>query len=136
MRRIIFVALILLATAFVAPASAFADASVADRHGLALNQVQLYAIVIGALSPVVGYVLNAGFVKQVWARVPEPVAALVHVLVAAVGAAIYQAAETGSLGFNDATLQVLLTAVAAAFAAHGFVWKPSGVQASLAAPPS
>lgn len=136
MKRIaVFAALLLLALLLV-PTLAFADASTVERHGLALDQVQLYAVVIGIFSPIVSYVLNSGLVKRVWANVPEPIAAMVHVLVAAVGAAIYQAAAAGSLGFNDATLQVLLSAVVAAFVAHGLVWKPSGVQARLASPPS
>lgn len=119
----------------VVATSALADVGTHERNGLVLDQVQLYAVVIGVVSPIVAYIVNSAVVRRVWATVPEPVAAMVHVLVAAVGAAVYQAAEAGTLGLNDATLQVLLSAVAAAFFAHKLVYVPSGVQARLAVPP-
>jgi hypothetical protein len=138
MKRLILVLLAVVVALVVVPSVALADASTAERHGLVLDQVQLYSVVIGVFSPIVGYIVNSGLVKKVSASIPEPVAAMVHVLIAAVGAAIYQAAVAGHLGFNDETLQVLLSAVVAAFAAHRLIWVPSGVQPRLAAgaPPS
>lgn len=113
-------------------ATAFAGEGTHDAPFQALPQSQLWCVVIGALTPIVAYVLNSAFAKRMTAGIPEPVLSMTHVAVAAIGAAIYTMAETNTFGWNTMTLQLLLSAVATAFAAHGLVWKPSGVQARLA----
>jgi hypothetical protein len=87
---------------------------------------QLAVLVIGLLVPLAGYLLNyAG----PWAS--EKVKGLVQVAVAAVAAGLYQAVEAGNLGLNDVTLQLVVTAVLGALAAHKLLWLPSGISTSL-----
>lgn len=125
----LFIAFVVLS--LVLPVLALADVPTRPTPQLVLSQAQLWVLVIGVLSPIVAYILNNAVLKKIWASLPEPIAATIHVAVAAVAAAIYSAANTNSFGWNATTLQLLLTSVAAAFVAHGMVWKPSGVQAKL-----
>jgi hypothetical protein len=93
-----------------------------------LSQSQLWTAVIGALVPLVTYVLNH---YAPWAN--ETVKGIVLLVVAAVAGGLYTALGTSVFGFNDQTLQLVATSVFAAFAAHGLIWKPTGVAASLGA---
>lgn len=96
---------------------------------LVLPTVQLWTILAGTLVTAVTYVLNK---YAPW--VGQGVKAIVLVITAAVAAALTQAIDAGNVGFNDQTLQLVITSVVAAFGSHLLLWKPSGVQARLAQP--
>jgi hypothetical protein len=87
---------------------------------------QIWVVVLGAVVPLLTYVLNH---FAPW--VTEPVKATILVVAAAVVAVIYTAIETSVLGFNDATLQLVVTAIISALGAHLLLWKPSGFSAKL-----
>jgi hypothetical protein len=87
---------------------------------------QLAVLVIGLLVPLVGYLLN-----YVGPWIDEKVKGVVQVVVAAVAAGLYQAVEAGGLGLNDVTLQLIVTAILGALAAHKLLWLPSGISTSL-----
>jgi hypothetical protein len=87
---------------------------------------QVWVILLGALTPLVTYVLNH---FAPW--VTEPIKATVLAVVAGVVACIYTAIETSIFGFNNATLQLVLSAIVAAFGAHLLIWSPSGIAAKL-----
>jgi hypothetical protein len=123
------VLLLVLLFVLMAPALAAAELPASGKPTLVLPFSQLWALVVGLLSPLVAYVLNT----KLWRNMPEPYKAFIHVLVSAVAGAIYTAAATPAFGWNDATFQLVLTSVLSAFAAHGLLWKPSGVQARLTA---
>jgi len=91
---------------------------------------------VGILSPLVSYCLNNKLLRRFWENLPEPVAGMIHLLVAAVAAGAYEAVETNQFGWNAITAQYVLTAVIAAFLAHGAIWKPVGVQAVLTRTPT
>jgi hypothetical protein len=74
----------------------------------------------------VGYLLN-----YIGPWIDERVKGTVQVVVAAVAAALYQAVEAGNLGLNDVTLQLVVTAILGALAAHKLLWLPSGISTSL-----
>ena len=101
-----------------------------------LSQIQMWIVVVGIFSPLVAYVLNSKLLRRVWASLPEPIAGMIHLLVAAVAAGVYEAVETSQFGWNAITEQYVLTAVVAAFVAHGVIWKPVGVQAVLTRTPT
>jgi hypothetical protein len=89
---------------------------------------QVWVLLLGALTPLVSYVLN-----HYGAWISEPIKAFVLAAVAAITAALYTAIETSVFGWNNATLQLVLAAIVAAFAAHHLLWKPSGISAKLGA---
>jgi hypothetical protein len=116
-----------VAAYFMLVAAAVA-ATVHTSPTLSLNSKQTWSLLIGSLVPLFSYVLN-----YVGPWVSEPVKAFVQVLVAAIAGGLYTALATTSFGWNSATLQMVLTAVIAALAAHGFLWKPSGISTKLGA---
>lgn len=117
-----------IAVLLLMPAMALAaDATPPGSH-LALPTDQVWALLAGALVPAVGYLLNH---YAPWCD--EKVKAAVQVVVAAIAGGIAQAIAAGDVGLNGATLQFVLTAVAAAFAAHHWFWQPSGISAALKA---
>ena len=87
---------------------------------------QIWVLLLGALTPLVTYVINH---FAPW--LGEAAKATVLAVVAGIVAAIYTAIETNIFGFNDATLQLVLTAIIAAFGAHALVWRPSGISTKL-----
>lgn len=103
-------------------------ATVTSSPSLVLQSKQTWTILIGALVPLVTYVLN-----HVGPWVSETVKAFVTVLAAGIAGGLYTALATTSFGFNSATLQMVLTSIAAALAAHQLLWKPSGIAAKLGA---
>lgn len=103
---------------------------------LILSQTQLWIVLIGIFSPILSYLLNNKVLRKFWEGLPEPVAGMIHVLVAAVAAGVYAAVETNQFGWNDVSLQYVVTAVVAAFLAHNMGWKPIGVQAVLTRVPT
>lgn len=122
--------LLLLVSAFVTflALPAIAAASVQNSPTLVLPSTQVWAIVIGALVPLVTYGLN-----YVGKWVSEPVKAAVLAVASAAASALYTALATSVIGWNTSTLQLILTGVVGAFASHNLVWKPSGVSALLGA---
>lgn len=92
----------------------------------ALPAFQFYAALIGALAPLVGYVLN-----YVGPQIGEKVKALVQVVVAGAAGALYQLLEVGDLGLDTETLQVVGTAVVAALLAHHGLYKPSTISTAF-----
>jgi hypothetical protein len=109
------------------PAALAGELPAAPISHLALPASQIWVILVGLLTPLVGYVTNTAL----WKTAPEPVKALVQALVSAAAAAITTAVATSTFGFNDASLQLILTGVIASFGAHAIAWKPSGVAAHL-----
>lgn len=97
-----------------------------ETSKLLVSQDQLWVLVIGSIVPLVGYVLN-----YLGPWVDEKIKAVVQVLVAAVAAALYTALETNVLGLNSQTLQLVVTAIVAALAAHHWLWKPSTISTEL-----
>jgi hypothetical protein len=126
MKTLLLLWLILLAIPALSLAS---DGGVPSPH-LVLPVSQIWVVVVGLLSPLLGYVINTA----AWRNAPEPVKAFVQVAIAAIGAAITTAISTNVFGFNNATLQLIITGIVAALGAHAILWKPSGVQAHLTAP--
>jgi hypothetical protein len=103
-----------------------ADTAPDPNSTLALPSVQLWTLAIGALVPLVTYVVNH---FAPWAS--EPVKAAVVVVASAVAGGIYQAIEAGQVGFNGTTAQFILTAVIGALAAHKLLWAPAGISTRL-----
>lgn len=119
--------LLLTAAVLLLPATAFADGTVpAPQPTLALPAFQIYAMLIGALVPLVTYVLNHW---APWAT--EFVKGMVLVVAAAAAGALYQVLETSELGWNARTLEVVGSAVVAALFAHHTLWKPSTISTRL-----
>ena len=91
--------------------------------------LQVWTIVAGSLVTAITYVINR------WAPwVGQGTKAFVLVIAAAIAAGLTQSIDGGTVGFNDQTLQLVVTAVVAAFGSHLLLWKPSGIQAKLAQP--
>jgi len=101
-------------------------AVVSSAPHLAFPTTQVWTLVIGALVPLLSYVVNH---FAPWAS--EQAKAVFLLIVSAGGAALYTALSTNVIGFNDATLQLVLSGVIAALAAHGLLWRPSGISAKL-----
>jgi uncharacterized membrane protein YeiH len=99
-------------------------------HTLVLPVSQIWVVIVGILTPLIGYVVNSKF----WINMPEPFKGFIQALIAAIGGAITVAITTNVFGFNSATLQLIVTAIVAAFGAHAIIWKPTGVQAVLRNP--
>lgn len=95
---------------------------------LLLSNTQTWVILIGALVPLGGYVINR---FAPW--VSEQVKALVQVLLAAVSGALYTALETNSFGWNGTTIELVLSAVAAALFAHNLLYRPGKINSKLGA---
>lgn len=117
------VAMLLGAMAAVALA---ADPAPAPAPTLLLPTEQIWAFAAGGLVPLLTYVINH------WAPwVSEPVKAFVFVLGAAVAGGITQAIDVGNVGFNDQTLQFVLSAIFAAVVAHAGIYTRGGINTRL-----
>lgn len=131
MHRISLTLRILLAAvvfALVLPVAALAaDPSVSGDF--VFPSLQVWTIVAGSLVTVVTYVIN-----RVAPWVGQGTKAFVLVITAAIAAGITQSIDGGTVGFNNETLQLVVTAVVAAFGSHLLLWRPSGIQAKLAEP--
>lgn len=117
--------LVMVSTALFAPAVA----SAATAHPTTVNLLsnsQLWVMIFGALTPLATYMLNH---FAPW--VSEPVKGIVLAVVAAAVGALVTAVHTGVFGWNQTTLQMLVTAVVAAFSAHLLIWKPTAIAAAL-----
>lgn len=126
--KVIYTTVIALIMLGLLAANASADTGPASQHALALDPTQTVALLIGALVPLVTYVLNH---HAPWAS--EHVKAVVLVIVSAVASGLYQSAEIGGVGLNAGTLQIVGGAVFAALSAHHLLWKPSGIAPRLGA---
>lgn len=126
--KVIYTTLLALIMLSITAAAASADTGPASQHALALDPTQTVALLIGALVPLATYVLNH---YAPWAD--EHIKAVVLVVVSAVASGIYQAVETGGVGLNAGTLQIVGGAVFAALSAHHLLWKPSTIAAKLGA---
>lgn len=93
---------------------------------LLIPTTQLIVFAIGALVPIATYILNH---FAPWAD--EKVKGIVTIVVAALSAGLYQALDAGHLGFNNTTLQLVLTAIFAALTAHHLFYKPSTISTAL-----
>lgn len=127
MKRLFFWLSCILLLMISLPAFALAIAP-SPQPTLALPSVQIWTLAIGALVPIVTYVLNH---YAPWCS--EPVKAVVLVIAAAVAGGVYQAIDVGSVGFNTRTAELVLTSVIAAVGSHHLFWKPSGISAKLKA---
>jgi len=125
MLRILFAALML--TLVLPVAALAADPDVSGQF--VFPSLQVWTIVAGSLVTVVTYVLNK---YAPWTG--QGTKAFVLVLTSAVAAGITQSIDGGTVGFNNQTLQLVVTAVVAAFGSHLLLWKPAGIQAKLAQP--
>jgi hypothetical protein len=110
----------------ILPAVALADSPPPPQHTLAFPTDQVWTLIIGALVPLVTYVLN-----YLGPQVDEKIKAFVLVVVAAIAGGLTQAVVAGDVGFNNTTLQFVLTAVVAALTAHAWLWRPSGTNVAL-----
>jgi uncharacterized membrane protein YeaQ/YmgE (transglycosylase-associated protein family) len=88
--------------------------------------IQTWALILGAITPLFTYVLN-----HVGPWLSEKTKAVVLLVVAGVVGAVYTAIESSTFGWNDSTVQLILTAILGAFGAHALVWKPSGINTAL-----
>lgn len=88
--------------------------------------VQTWALILGAITPLFTYVLNH---YAPWTS--EAVKATVLAVVAGVVGAVWSAIETGVFGWNDQTVQLVLTAILGAFGAHALVYKRAGIAEKL-----
>jgi hypothetical protein len=120
------IALLSVAALLFMPALVMAADGPPPQHTLALPTDQLWTLLAGALVPLATYALN-----HAGPQVTEPLKAIVHVLVAAIAGGITQAIVAGNVGFNNITLQYVITAVVAALAAHRLLWLPSGISTRL-----
>lgn len=111
---------------FCLPGLAFAADVPAEQPQFALPPEQLYAAVIGALTPLVGYVLNY---FAPW--VSDKIKGLVQIGLVTLTGALYAVLDGGVDLFSEQALQLILTAFFAAFVAHTAAWKPTNVSTSL-----
>jgi hypothetical protein len=114
-------AVIAIAASLLLPALALA----AGGAGF-VPSVQTWALILGAVTPLVTYILNH---FAPW--VSEAVKATVLAVVAGVVGAVWAAIETHVFGWNDATVQLVLTAILGAFGAHALIFKPAGINQKL-----
>lgn len=95
---------------------------------LILKDQQLWVILIGSIVPLGGYVLN-----RISPWVSESVKGIVQVILAAIVGGLYTALDTSVFGFNQTTVSLVFSAVAAALVAHNFLWKPAKINTLLGA---
>lgn len=105
-----------------------ADVVPPDNRTLALPELQLWTLLAGCLVPGVTYVLNK---HAPW--MTDPVKGFVHVVTASIAGALVVLIDTGDIGLNNETFQAVFTAVVAAFGAHAWFWKPTGLGPKLGA---
>lgn len=96
-------------------------------HGL-LAYDQVIVLLLGALVPIVSYVLNN---KARW--VSEQVKSVVFVVLPAIVGGVYTALADPNFGWNAPTLNLVATAVAAALLAHHWFYKPGKWNTKLGA---
>jgi hypothetical protein len=101
--------------------------ALAAAHGVGfVPSVQTWALILGAVTPLFTYVLNH---YAPW--ISEAAKAIALAVVSGVVGAVWAAIETHVFGWNDATVQLVLTAILGAFGAHALVFKPAGINKIL-----
>lgn len=129
MRHRFFVALLFALSALVLfVSSAWAAGADPPQHALTLSPDQTWVALIGALVPLGTYLLNH---YAPWCS--EHVKGLVLTILSGASGALYKLIETGGLSLNASTVQYVLTGIAAALFAHGFLYKPAGINVKLKA---
>src|SRR5882762_7653969 len=88
--------------------------------------VQTWALILGAVTPLFTYILNH---YAPW--ISEAAKAIALAVVAGVVGAVWSAIETGVFGWNDATVQLVVTAILGAFGAHALIFKPAEINKTL-----
>lgn len=79
---------------------------------------QIWAIVAGGLAPLVAYILN-----YLGPWVDEKIKGIVQLIAAAIAGGLAQAITAGNIGFNNTTLQFVVTAILASMVGHaGYKW--------------
>ncbi len=91
---------------------------------LLLPGVQFWALLIGAIVPLATYALNHA---APWAN--EKIKALVLVAASALAGALFQLLYAGNLELDLETLQVVLSSVVGALAAHVGLYRPANINA-------
>lgn len=124
-RTLIVVAVVTL----MLPAAAFADTiDPKPAPVLWLPTDQLWTWIAAAVAILPMYLINH---YAPW--LTDPVKAAASTVFVAVAAGITQAITAGGVGFNQTTLQFIVTALGAAFLAHSVIWKPTGIATRLKA---
>lgn len=125
--RVWKVLLFMLGACLLLPGMALADAAPPPQTTLAFPTDQVWTLLAGALAPLAAYVLN-----YIGPHTDEKVKGLVQAVVAAIAGGVGQAisAGPGTVGFNNTTLQFVLSAIAAAVFAHG-AYKAAGINTYL-----
>jgi hypothetical protein len=95
---------------------------------LLLDNPQFWAILVGSIVPLGGYVINR---MAPW--VDESVKATVTVVLAAIATGLYTALDTSVFGFNEPTFQLVFSGIFAALMAHKILWKPARINEKLGA---
>ena len=109
-----------------APYAIAADELPDPNSQLAFPTDQVWVLVLGIVIPALTYMLN-----HVAPWKDEKIKATVLVIASAVVAALYEGLFAGGIGFDNATLQLVLTAIIAALGAHKLFYVPSGISAKL-----
>jgi hypothetical protein len=113
--------------ALLLPAAALgATDTPGDGGPLVLPEQQFYAFLIGAAVPLIGYVINRHL-----PTVSQPVKLAVQTALAAIAGVVYQLADSGDLGFNTVTLQIVVTTVIGALLAHRAAYRPANINTRL-----
>lgn len=129
MTKLRFVLFLLFVVFLMFPALAVAaELRATTQQTLVLPPAQLYAVLIGLVTPLIGYITNAKF----WKAAPEQVKTVVQLFITTVTSAIYVAAATPTFGWNNSTLQLIVTTVVAGLAAH-FGYRATGINQKLGA---
>jgi hypothetical protein len=95
-----------------------------------LPEDQFWVLVIGAISPVVGYLQN-----KLWPNAPEGFKAFIQALLAGVVGGAFSALANDVSGFDNVA-QHCFSAIVAALFAHNILWKPANVNVKIGARPS
>jgi hypothetical protein len=93
--------------------------------GPATQFVPLYLVVLGAVTPLAGYLIN-----HFGPQTSEQVKGIVQGVLAAGVAVLYQAVTPGNLGLNTQTLLAVLTTMVSSLVGH-YGWKTAGINTTL-----
>ncbi len=95
-----------------------------------LPEDQFWVLVIGAITPLGGYLQNL-----LWPQAPEPIKAIVQAIFAGLVGGLFSVLANDVKGFDNIAQLCFSTIVAALFA-HNILWKPANVNIRLGARPS
>lgn len=114
--------ILLIAVAILLVFAPLASADASTHPPVALPTVAIWAFAVSWFVPLVTYLVNR--------LVPsEPVSGIVLAIAAAASGALTQAIDTGGVGFNQTTFQLIVIAVVGALSAHHGFWKPTTISA-------